>query len=144
MKTQLKPELAGARQLPPGAHTVQPSQVQGDLTGGAAGARASDAQHRRDHFGGMGSQKQWHLPGCTGFRRSRAPGMRDSSPAQSGWQTLVPHSAGRPQAAGVRALRTRRVSGGGLQAAGCCEWRGEKRLSCALGGRGAPLPTALL
>lgn len=47
------------------------------------------------------------------FRRSSAPGLRDSSPAQSRWQTLLPQGAGRPQAAGVRALRTRDLSGGG-------------------------------
>lgn len=78
------------------------------------------------------------IPGLHRFQRSSVPGLQDSSPAQSGWQPLL------SQSAGVRALRTRNLSGWGLQAAGCCAWRGEKRLSCAPGGRGASLSTALL
>lgn len=77
-------------------------------------------------------------PGLHRFRRSSAPGLRDSSAAQSGWQSRL------SQSAGVRALRTRNLSVWGLQAAGCCAWRREKRLSCAPGGRGASLSTALL
>lgn len=125
---------------------VQPSPVLGNVSRGVAGTLATRNAERISlgkRFPEAEAPAE-ETPGLHRFGRSSAPGLWDSSPAQSGWQTHLPQSAGRPHAGGIRALRTRKLGGGGLQAARYCAWRREKRLSCALGGRGAPLPTVLL